>query len=60
VILGWWCWSRRVVAFSRLNIEAYPNPAPVILEYRAGARCLPRDGTLYTIPMEIGLATTPG
>ena len=26
-----------LVAFSRLNIEAYPNPAPVILEITAQA-----------------------
>ena len=49
-------------AFSRLNIEAYPNPAPVILEITAHAPGLSAEEMerYYTIPMEVGLATTPG
>jgi cobalt-zinc-cadmium resistance protein CzcA len=51
-----------LVAFSKLNIEAYPNPAPVILEITAQAPGLSAEEMerYYTIPMEIGLATTPG
>jgi heavy metal efflux system protein len=51
-----------LVAFSRLNIEAYPNPAPVILEITAQANGLSAEEMerYYTIPMEVGLATTPG
>ena len=49
-------------AFSRLNIEAYPNPAPVILEITAQAPGLSAEEMekYYTIPMEIGLYPTPG
>jgi heavy metal efflux system protein len=49
-------------AFSRLNIEAYPNPAPVILEITAQAAGLSAEEMerYYTIPMEIGLYPTPG
>jgi heavy metal efflux system protein len=49
-------------AFSRLNIEAYPNPAPVILEITAQAAGLSAEEMerYYTIPMEVGLAATPG
>jgi heavy metal efflux system protein len=51
-----------VVAFDRLNIEAYPNPAPVILEITAQAPGLSAEEMerYYTRPMEIGLATTSG
>jgi heavy metal efflux system protein len=51
-----------LVAFSRLNIEAYPNPAPVILEITAQAPGLSAEEMerYYTIPMEVGLYTTPG
>ena len=51
-----------VFAFNRLNIEAYPNPAPVILEITAQAPGLSAEEMerYYTIPMEIGLYTTPG
>ena len=51
-----------IVAFSQLNIEAYPNPAPVILEITAQAPGLSAEEMerYYTIPMEVGLATTPG
>ncbi len=50
------------VAFTRLNIEAYPNPAPVILEITAQSAGLSAEEMerLYTIPMEVGLAPTPG
>ena len=49
-------------AFSRLNIEAYPNPAPVILEITAQAPGLSAEEMerYYTIPIEVGLASTPG
>jgi heavy metal efflux system protein len=51
-----------LVAFSRLNIEAYPNPAPVILEITAQAAGLSAEEMerYYTIPMEVGLYITPG
>ena len=45
-----------------LNIEAYPNPTPVILEITAQAPGLSAEEMerYYTRPMEIGLYTTPG
>ncbi|MGA3169963.1 MAG: CusA/CzcA family heavy metal efflux RND transporter [Chthoniobacteraceae bacterium] len=51
-----------IVAFENLNIEAYPNPTPVILEITAQAAGLSAEEMerYYTIPMEIGLYTTPG
>ena len=51
-----------IIAFLKLNIEAYPNPAPVILEITAQAKGLSAEEMerYYTIPMEVGLATTPG
>ena len=51
-----------VFAFTRLNIEAYPNPAPVILEITAQAPGLSAEEMekYYTIPMEIALYPTPG
>jgi cobalt-zinc-cadmium resistance protein CzcA len=51
-----------IVAFTKLNIEAYPNPAPVILEITAQASGLSAEEMerYYTIPMEVGLAPTPG
>ena len=51
-----------LIAFTRLNIEAYPNPAPVILEITAQATGLSAEEMerYYTIPMEVGLAATPG
>ena len=51
-----------VVAFTKLNIEAYPNPAPVILEITAQAPGLSAEEMekYYTIPMEVGLYPTPG
>ena len=49
-------------AFKNLAIEAYPNPAPVILEVTAQAAGLSAEEMerYYTIPMEIGLYPTPG
>ncbi len=51
-----------LIAFTKLNIEAYPNPAPVILEITAQAAGLSAEEMerYYTIPMEVGLAATPG
>ena len=51
-----------IVAFTQLNIEAYPNPAPVILEITAQAPGLSAEEMerYYTIPMEVGLYPTPG
>jgi cobalt-zinc-cadmium resistance protein CzcA len=50
------------LAFTKLNIEAYPNPAPVILEITAQAAGLSAEEMerYYTIPMEVGLYPTPG
>ncbi len=55
LVVGLW-------AFSTINIEAYPNPAPVILEITAQAPGLSAEEMerYYTIPMEVGLAVTPG
>jgi cobalt-zinc-cadmium resistance protein CzcA len=49
-------------AFTRLNIEAYPNPAPVILEITAQSAGLSAEEMerYFTIPLEVGLAATPG
>ncbi|KPF92999.1 cytochrome C peroxidase [Rhodopseudomonas sp. AAP120] len=51
-----------IAAFLRLNVEAYPNPAPVILEITAQAAGLSAEEMekYYTIPMEVGLYPTPG
>lgn len=51
-----------VLAFYKLNVEAYPNPAPVILEITAQAPGLSAEEMerYYSRPMEIGLATTLG
>jgi heavy metal efflux system protein len=51
-----------LIAFNRLNIEAYPNPAPVILEITAQAAGLSAEEMerYYTIPIEVGLYATPG
>lgn len=50
------------VAFKLLNIEAYPNPTPVILEITAQAPGLSAEEIerYYTRPIEIGLYLTPG
>src|SRR5499427_6215481 len=57
VLIGGGLW-----AFSKINIEAYPNPAPVILEITAQApgQSAEEMERYYTIPMEVGLAATPG
>jgi len=49
-------------AYTKLNIEAYPNPTPVILEITAQAPGLSAEEIerYYTTPIEIGLYTTPG
>src|SRR3984893_2548346 len=51
-----------LIAYVKLNIEAYPNPAPVILEITAQAAGLSAEEMekYYTTPMEIGLYSTPG
>ena len=51
-----------IIAFTQLNIEAYPNPAPVILEITAQAPGLSAEEMerYYTTPMEVGLYPTPG
>ncbi|MDE2447362.1 MAG: efflux RND transporter permease subunit [Gammaproteobacteria bacterium] len=51
-----------IIAFRALDIEAYPNPSPVVLEITAqspglSAREMER---YYTIPIENGLYTVPG
>ncbi len=50
------------IGFTKLNIEAYPNPAPVILEITAQAAGLSAEEMekYYTVPMEVGLYPTPG
>ncbi len=50
------------VAFQKLDIEAYPNPTPVILEITAQAPGLSASEIehYYTIPIENGLYTVPG
>jgi len=51
-----------LMAYLKLNIEAYPNPTPVILEITAQAPGLSAEEMerYYTRPIEIGLYTTPG
>src|SRR6202795_1669820 len=51
-----------LIAFYKLNIEAYPNPAPVILEITAQAPGLSAEEMerYFTVPIEVGLAATPG
>src|SRR5580692_7388633 len=50
------------VAFELLDIEAYPNPSPVVLEITAQAPGLSGDEMerYYSIPIENGLYTVPG
>src|SRR5262249_54308875 len=57
VLIGGGLWT-----FSKINIEAYPNPAPVILEITAQSPGLSAEEMerYYTIPIAIGLAVTPG
>jgi cobalt-zinc-cadmium resistance protein CzcA len=54
--------SAGYIAYQQLNIEAYPNPTPVILEITAQAPGLSADEMerYYTRPMEIALYKTPG
>ncbi|MGA2229035.1 MAG: efflux RND transporter permease subunit, partial [Syntrophobacteraceae bacterium] len=51
-----------IIAYRKLNIEAYPNPAPVILEITAqvAGQSAEEMERYYTIPLEVGLASTPG
>jgi len=51
-----------VVAFLKLNIEAYPNPAPPILEIIAQSpgQSAEEIERFITIPIEIAVASTPG
>ena len=47
-----------LIAFTKLNIEAYPDPAPVILEITAQAAGLSAEEMKHAptqVPMEIGL-----
>src|SRR5258708_36589129 len=57
VLIGGGLW-----AVSKINIEAYPNPAPVNLEITAQAPGLSAEEMerYYTVPLEVGLAVTPG
>jgi cobalt-zinc-cadmium resistance protein CzcA len=50
-----------IAAFRALNIEAYPNPAPVILEITAqqGGLSAEEMEKYYTTPMEVALYATP-
>ncbi len=51
-----------VFAFRALDVEAYPNPSPVVLEITAqspGLSALEME-RYYTIPIENGLYTVPG
>src|SRR5580658_1929643 len=51
-----------IVAYEQLDIEAYPNPSPVVLEVTAQAPGLSAADIerYYTIPMENALYTLPG
>jgi heavy metal efflux system protein len=51
-----------IFAFRSLDIEAYPNPSPVVLEISAQAAGLSASEMerYYTIPIENGLYTVPG
>jgi heavy metal efflux system protein len=51
-----------LISFAKLNIEAYPDPAPVILEITAQAPGLSAEEMerYYTVPIEVGLYVTPG
>src|SRR5262250_2661431 len=54
--------SAGLVAFWTINIEAYPNPAPVILEMTAQAPGLSAADRerYYASRLEVGLAPVPG
>src|ERR1700681_4843097 len=49
-------------AFSRVNVEAYPDPAPAIVEVVAlyPGRSAEEMERLVTIPLEVGLSGMPG
>src|SRR3974390_1380821 len=51
-----------IFAFTRVNIQAYPNPAPFILEITAQAPGLSAEEMerYFTVPIEVGVAPTPG
>jgi cobalt-zinc-cadmium resistance protein CzcA len=51
-----------VLSFLKLNVEAYPNPAPVIIEITAQSPGTSAEEMerYYTRPIEIGLSTVPG
>src|SRR6266852_5347493 len=51
-----------VIAFHRLDIEAYPNPVPPLVEVIAQPQGLSAEDVerYVTIPLEIGLAGMPG
>src|SRR5260370_26704554 len=51
-----------VIAFHRLDIEAYPNPVPPLVEVIAQPQGLSAEDVerYVTIPLEIGLAEIPG
>lgn len=51
-----------IIAFLKLNIEAYPNPAPPILEIiaQSAGQSAEEMERYYTIPIEVNIATTPG
>ena len=50
------------IAFKKLNIEAYPNSVPVILEITADATSLSVEEMerYYTIPLEVDLYQASG
>jgi cobalt-zinc-cadmium resistance protein CzcA len=62
VLLGLLVFVGLFSVLPRLNIEANPNPAPVLLEITAQAAGQSADEMerYYTIPIEVGLAATPG
>ena len=49
-------------AFSRVNVEAYPDPAPAVVEVVAQypGRSAEEVERLVTIPLEVGLSGMPG
>ncbi|HLQ44415.1 MAG TPA: efflux RND transporter permease subunit, partial [Planctomycetaceae bacterium] len=62
VLIGLALAAMGVYAFIRVNVEAYPDPAPAIVEVVAqfpGASAEEIE-RLVTIPLEIGLAGMPG
>ena len=63
VLLGFMAFiGAGLLAVSKLNVEAYPNPAPVVLEITAQAAGLSAEEMerYYTTPMEIGLYSATG